>query len=110
MIIFTIIGALVGAGFASGQEIYLFFYRYGTNGIFGIFLFVVISIFVIYKVLKNIILKYKNTQYYHVFLTSAIMLVILGFLNPISNTGCLGIIFVVMPLLMGEIKNEKEVL
>ena len=49
MIIFTIIGALVGAGFASGQEIYLFFYRYGTNGIFGIFLFVVISIFVIYK-------------------------------------------------------------
>ena len=38
------------------------------------------------------------------------MLAILGFLNPISNTGCLGIIFVVMPLLMGEIKNEKEVL
>ena len=29
MIIFTIIGALIGAGFASGQEIYLFFYKYG---------------------------------------------------------------------------------
>lgn len=52
MIVFTIIGALIGAGFASGQEIYLFFYRFGINGIFGIFLFVGISIFAIYKVLK----------------------------------------------------------
>lgn len=76
---------------------------------YGIIVFLLYA-YIIYKVLKNIILKYKNTQYYHVFLTSAIMLAILGFLNPISNTGCLGIIFVVMPLLMGEIKNEKEVL
>ena len=29
--IFVIIGTLIGAGFASGQEIYLFFYQYGTN-------------------------------------------------------------------------------
>ncbi len=35
-IIFVIIGALVGAGFASGQEIFSFFYIYGINGIYGI--------------------------------------------------------------------------
>ena len=33
MIIFSIIGALIGAGFASGQEMYLFFYRFGIYGI-----------------------------------------------------------------------------
>lgn len=27
---FVIIGTIIGAGFASGQEIYLFFNRYGT--------------------------------------------------------------------------------
>ena len=27
--IFVIIGTMIGAGFASGQEIYLFFNRYG---------------------------------------------------------------------------------
>ena len=35
-IVLVIIGALVGAGFASGQEIYSFFYLYGKNGIYGI--------------------------------------------------------------------------
>ena len=29
MAIFTIIGSIIGAGFASGQEIYLFFFKYG---------------------------------------------------------------------------------
>ena len=28
-IVFVIIGTLIGAGFASGQEIYVFFYAYG---------------------------------------------------------------------------------
>ena len=31
MILFTIIGSIIGAGFASGQEIYLFFYRFGIK-------------------------------------------------------------------------------
>lgn len=30
-IISVIIGTLIGAGFASGQEIYLFFFNYGIN-------------------------------------------------------------------------------
>ena len=38
MVSLVIIGALIGAGFASGQEIYLFFYRYGLSGILGIIL------------------------------------------------------------------------
>lgn len=38
MLIFSIIGTLIGAGFASGQEIYVFFYKYGTNGILGLIL------------------------------------------------------------------------
>ena len=35
-IVLVIIGALIGAGFASGQEIYSFFYAYGEKGIIGI--------------------------------------------------------------------------
>ena len=38
MLIFSIIGTLIGAGFASGQEIYVFFYKYGINGILGLIL------------------------------------------------------------------------
>lgn len=37
-IIFTIIAALIGAGFASGKEIYSFFFIYGIHGILGIFI------------------------------------------------------------------------
>lgn len=57
MILFTIIGALIGAGFASGQEIYLFFYRFGKNGILGIILCSIILGYVINKTLKII---YEN--------------------------------------------------
>jgi hypothetical protein len=31
-VVFVIIGTLIGAGFASGQEVYLFFYSYGIKG------------------------------------------------------------------------------
>lgn len=62
MILFTIIGALIGAGFASGQEIYIFFYRFGLNGLFGIFLCSAILGYIIYKTL-NIILKTDIKNY-----------------------------------------------
>ena len=56
-IVLVIIGALIGAGFASGQEIYSFFYSYGTIGLIGLIItFVLISI-TIYKTLKLI---YEN--------------------------------------------------
>lgn len=64
--IFVIIGALIGAGFASGQEIYLFFYQYGTNGIIGITISSIILGMVIYKVFS--ICKYKETKNYKDFL------------------------------------------
>ena len=63
-ILFVIIGTLVGAGFASGKEIYSFFFIYGIKGILGIFISVFIISFIIYKVLKicfeNKINKYED--------------------------------------------------
>ena len=62
MILFSIIGTLIGAGFASGQEIYLFFYRYGLNGIIGLILCSGLIGIIIYKTFL-IIYKNKITTY-----------------------------------------------
>lgn len=62
MIILVIIGALIGAGFASGQEIYLFFYKYGIHGILGISVCSVLIGLIIHKVFK-IIIKYNINSY-----------------------------------------------
>ncbi len=62
MILFSIIGTLIGAGFASGQEIYLFFYRYGLNGIMGLVLCSVLIGIITYKTFL-IIYKNKITTY-----------------------------------------------
>lgn len=51
-VIFVIIGTLIGAGFASGREIYLFFGKYGENGKIGIILTGIITGVIIYKVLE----------------------------------------------------------
>ena len=51
-VIFVIIGTLIGAGFASGREIYLFFGKYGENGKIGIVLTGIITGVIIYKALK----------------------------------------------------------
>ena len=48
-VVFVIIGTLIGAGFASGQEIYTFFFSYGINGIFGIIVSGIIIGFTIYN-------------------------------------------------------------
>ena len=62
MIILVIIGALIGAGFASGQEIYLFFYKYGYGGILGILVCSILIGLIIYKVFKTIV-KYNINSY-----------------------------------------------
>ena len=62
MIVLVIIGALIGAGFASGQEIYLFFYRYGISGICGLFLCGILISLIINKVFK-LITKYNINSY-----------------------------------------------
>ena len=49
-----IIGALIGAGFASGQEMYSFFYAYGIYGIIGMIVSCSLMSIVIFKCLKLI--------------------------------------------------------
>lgn len=53
-VVLVIIGALIGAGFASGQEIYSFFYSYGKIGILGIIITCFLISVTIYKSLKII--------------------------------------------------------
>ena len=57
-----IVGTIIGAGFASGREIYTFFYIYGVNGLIGICFAVILIGYVIYKTLK-IIKKYDINNY-----------------------------------------------
>lgn len=66
-IVLVIIGALIGAGFASGQEIYSFFYSYGAVGLIGIFITCVLIGVTIYKSLKIICIN--KIDNYNEFLT-----------------------------------------
>ena len=66
-VVFVVIGTLIGAGFASGQEVYLFFYSYGIKGIIGIFISSILMGIIIYKTLilvkENDINNYKDLLY-----------------------------------------------
>lgn len=61
-VVFVIIGTLIGAGFASGQEVYLFFFSYGMKGLIGILISSIIIGVVIYSTF-NIVNKYKINTY-----------------------------------------------
>lgn len=61
-VVFVIIGTLIGAGFASGQEIYTFFFSYGEKGLIGIIISTLLMGFVIYKSLC-LINKYNIKTY-----------------------------------------------
>lgn len=50
----VIIGTMLGAGFASGKEIYIFFNIYGTKGILGIGVASILTGIIIYKILMQI--------------------------------------------------------
>lgn len=65
-IIFIIIGTLIGAGFASGKEIEIFFFQYGVYGIIGMSISIALIGIVIYRTL--LIVKNKKTQNYKEFL------------------------------------------
>ncbi|MEI3395716.1 MAG: hypothetical protein V8R82_08575 [Clostridia bacterium] len=69
-VISVIIGTVIGAGFASGQEIYTFFFSYGINGLFGIMLSSFIMGIVIYKTFK--IIEYEKVETYDEFLNNLI--------------------------------------
>ena len=59
---FVIIGTIIGAGFASGQEIYSFFNKYGIMGLVGIFISTFLIAYIIYKTF-NIVLKNDINNY-----------------------------------------------
>lgn len=63
-VVFVIIGTLIGAGFASGQEMYLFFFSYGMKGLIGILVSCILMGLIIYKSLclidKHNIRTYKE--------------------------------------------------
>lgn len=61
-IIFVIIGAIIGAGFASGKEIYTFFCIYGYYGIIGILISSFLFGLIIYKVFQ-ILDRYNINEY-----------------------------------------------
>lgn len=50
----VIIGTIIGAGFASGKEIYIFFNIYGIKGLFGITVASILTGIIIYKILIKI--------------------------------------------------------
>ena len=66
-VVFAIVAALIGAGFASGQEICTFFYVYGVKGIVGLTVCGFLLTYIIYKVflllLKNNLNNYKDFIY-----------------------------------------------
>lgn len=63
--VFVIIGTIIGAGFASGKEVYIFFSKYGFNGLIGILIAIAIFFVVIWKVLE--ISKQYNIKNYNDF-------------------------------------------
>lgn len=65
-VICTIIGTFIGAGFASGKEVYLFFFKYGFYGIIGAIISSVSVGYVIFKTIK--IIKNNMIENYDEFL------------------------------------------
>ena len=61
-IVFVLIGTIIGAGFASGKEIFLFFSKYGNYGIIGIIFSNFLTCLLIYKTMK--LINYYNLDSY----------------------------------------------
>ena len=53
-VVMVIMGTLVGAGFASGREIYLFFVQYGYLGQIGVIVSGIMTSIIVYLVLKKV--------------------------------------------------------
>ena len=83
-VIFTIIGTVIGAGFASGQEIYSFFNIYGEQGFLGIILSDLLTGFIIYKILKKSN-KYSIISYKHLLKNTNLPQNVIDVFNIIVN-------------------------
>ena len=77
-VVFVIIGTLIGAGFASGQEVYLFFFSYGMKGLIGILISSIIIGVVIYSTF-NILNKYDFIFLFQSFLSYLYLAHLLNF-------------------------------
>lgn len=123
-VVFVIIGTLIGAGFASGQEIYTFFFLFGIKGIWGIIISSGLIGIIIYKTLKiidknninnykdflNCLIKSKKIQeitnvIVNIFILVSFYIMIAGFgaylqqelnLNNIIGSGILAIICLII--------------
>lgn len=96
-IIFVIIGALIGAGFASGQEIYVFFYAYGMKGLIGIIISSILIGYIIYKTFK--IIQKNDISTYKEFLETIIgkdKKNLISIINIIINTFLLVTFFIMI--------------
>lgn len=60
--VFIIIGVIIGAGFASGREIYSFFFLHGNYGIIAMLVSAILMGIIIYKTLK-LIKEYEIEDY-----------------------------------------------
>ena len=85
----VIIGAIIGAGFASGQEIYIFFFSYGKEGIIGIIISCTLLGITIYKslkiILENNIENYKEFLEYIINIDNKSKKYIINVINIIIN-------------------------
>lgn len=69
-IVFVLIGTIIGAGFASGKEIFLFFSKYGNSGIIGIIFSNFLTCLIIYKTMR--LINYYNLDSYNSLLCTII--------------------------------------
>ena len=104
--VFVIIGSFVGAGFASGKEIYSFFFRYGQKGILGIVISSCIINAVIYKVFSGC--KKRNIKTYSEFCNYIVMnrKILAKVLNDIVNILLLITVFVMVAGFASLLKQE----
>lgn len=105
MVEMIIIGTIIGAGFASGKEIYLFFYRYGFQGVLGITICSILLGVLLYKVL-NLTIKYEISNYKE-FLNVFIKSKTLNKLNIILTNIFLLLTFFVMIAGFGAYLNQE---
>ena len=101
-IILVIIGALIGAGFASGQEIYSFFYIYGINGILGISITCILLTVILLKTL-NLIYDKKIDSYRQVTNFIINMLLLITFYIMIAGFGAYFEQEIMIPKIIGSI-------
>lgn len=106
--IFIIIGTTIGAGFASGQEIYSFFNIYKENGILGIFISILITGLITYKGLK-IANKYDVSSYNELIAKLKINKKISNIINVIMNIFLLMSFYIMVAGFTAYFKQEFNI-